>query len=492
RYSPDELSMFLLDFKEGVSFTEFTPTELDPSWVPHARSVGIESDREYGVAVLRELVAEMSRRSTTLKRAGVSKLADLRRRKGDVAMPRILTVIDEFHVLFAGNDGLAREAVALLEELARKGRSYGVHLILASQTASGIEALYTKTESIFGQFPMRIALAGGGNVLDTLNNGADGLPIGAAVINDAGGIVGHNRTVRFPNAHAEEETLAQVRQWMWHSRQPGAAPPAVFQGFAEQEVTDDPTYLSLRPGARHRSLLVGRQIDVVSSTARFGLDATPGRHLAVLGPSPSGADILHASIAGLACQHSPGSARFIVASLVDAAEDVAESAADAVRSSGHAAEEVEAPGLLSLLEKLSEDGSAASDGPAHTYLTVFGMDAAAGVLSQRLGNSPGVTGRTRFRDILKQGPARGVHLLGWWRGIQRFSEDIGGSSMREDLACLVALNVSAQSLGSHIGKLNLQWEPRANRALLIDLHNDRVQPIVPFVRSDRHPEGGSW
>ena len=46
--------------------------------------------------------------------------------------------------------------------IARKGRSYGIHLILASQTISGIEALFTKTESIFGQFPLRVALAGGG------------------------------------------------------------------------------------------------------------------------------------------------------------------------------------------------------------------------------------------------------------------------------------------------------------------------------------------
>jgi len=46
RYSPDELTLYLLDFKEGVSFTEFTPTDRDPSWIPQARAVGIESDRE--------------------------------------------------------------------------------------------------------------------------------------------------------------------------------------------------------------------------------------------------------------------------------------------------------------------------------------------------------------------------------------------------------------------------------------------------------------
>ncbi|MEK8110002.1 FtsK/SpoIIIE domain-containing protein [Micromonospora sp. M12] len=77
RYSPAELQLYLLDFKEGVSFTEFVPTGRDPSWLPHARAVGIESDREYGLAVLRELRREAQRRATALKRHGVTKLADL-------------------------------------------------------------------------------------------------------------------------------------------------------------------------------------------------------------------------------------------------------------------------------------------------------------------------------------------------------------------------------------------------------------------------------
>ncbi len=485
RYSPDELALYLLDFKEGVSFTEFSPTELDPTWIPHARAVGIESDREYGVAVLRELVAEMSRRATMLKKAGVTKIGDLRQRKADVAMPRILVVIDEFHVLFAGNDRLASEAVSLLEDLARKGRSYGVHMILASQTASGIEALYTKTESIFGQFPMRIALAGGGKVLASQNTAADGLGVGTAVVNDAGGVADHNRLVRFPNAHAEERVLTEARQWMWHSRSPGSSPPAVFQGFAEQHVEEDPAFARLTPGVRHRGLLVGRHVDVASSTARFGLDATPGRHLAVLGPDPVGGDVLHAATAGLARQHSPGTARFVVASLVEVADAVAVETTTLVRDAGHPVDEVDAVGLRTELAKLA---LGAGDGPAHIYLVVFGGDAAAGVLAQASGE-PKRTGRADLQTVLADGPASGVHLLGWWRGMQRFSDDIGGSRMRENVACLVALNVPAQALGSHIGQPTLQWQPRSNRALMIDLHNDHRSLIVPYVRPGRHNGG---
>jgi len=243
RYGPDQLSLYLLDFKEGVSFTEFTPTRRDPTWIPHARAVGIESDREYGLAVLRELEAEMAARAERYKDAGVTRFRrpprrrpahrrprrhrptprhrhrrhrhhghrphrrrrrpsrprrpppptqttlDLRHAAPAVdpqppaqrdplarrpeTLPRIVCVIDEFQVLVQGSDRLAREAVAALESLARKGRSYGIQLILASQTVRGVESLYTKRDSIFGQFPVRVALPGGGDVLDPLNQAAN-------------------------------------------------------------------------------------------------------------------------------------------------------------------------------------------------------------------------------------------------------------------------------------------------------------------------------
>ncbi|MCI4067129.1 TraM recognition domain-containing protein, partial [Micromonospora sp. R77] len=239
RYAPTELQLHLLDFKEGVSFTEFVPTERDPSWLPHARAVGIESDREYGVAVLRDLREELTRRAGLLKRHGVTKLADL---PPNARPPRVVTVVDEFHVLLAGNDALARQAVDLLEELARKGRSYGLHLVLASQSTTGIEALYGRAEAIFGQFPLRIALPGGSGVLDPLNDAAKTLTVGAAVVNTAGGVAGANTEVRFPDAHAAAKDLATLRHDLWAARPAGARPPTVFRGYETPRLADDPTW----------------------------------------------------------------------------------------------------------------------------------------------------------------------------------------------------------------------------------------------------------
>jgi hypothetical protein len=445
-YAPTELVLYLLDFKEGVSFTEFTPTERDPSWIPQARAVGVESDREYGLAVLKELDAEMTARSDAYKDAGVTRFADLRQSR---PLPRIVCVIDEFQVLLQGNDKLAREAVALLESLARKGRSYGIHLILASQTIRGVESLYAKRDSIFGQFPVRVALPGGGDVLDPLNQAGNVLALGQAVVNMAGGLGGpagasraHERLVEFPDPNAEPQVLNALRHKLWNLRHSNQ-PPYVFQGYAPQHL---PAKL---PRSATPTAYLGRVIDVSLSLATFPLDAAPGRHLAVLGPSERGADILDAAARSLAAQHDPGTVHFVLMGGVAATRPIMEALEASLRERGHK--------VLASLDEVP-DGS---------YVFGFGADG------------------LDVRGLLRDGPDRGVHVFGWWRGLRRFGEDTGGSAAREDVAGLVLLNVPATDAALLLGDATLEWQPRPNRALLHDRHAARTNVIVPFVHSGR-------
>ena len=471
RYSPAEMALYLLDFKEGVSFAEFVPTRRDRTWLPHAKAVGVESDREYGLAVLRELDAEMTRRSVAYKRVGVTRFADLRAEaaeEGRKPLPRILCVIDEFQVLLAGNDPMATEAVGLLESLARKGRSYGIHLILASQTVLGVEALYAKRDSIFGQFPVRIALPGGGDVLEPTNDSAAGLPLGTAVVNTAGGLGGprgatrgHERMVRFPDPHADREVLSNLRHRLWGARDPEAMPPRIFAGYAHQHLADDPTYRAALAGRAARpAALVGRVIDVGLSTAAFPLDSSPGRHLAIFGSQAAGSEVLDAAARSVAAFHAPRTTRFVITSLVAEGDELARALAAEI---AHRQEVVlvDAAGLAAELD-LDRPG----------YRVVFGMDAASP------GSLPGL------RRLLREGPGQGVHLLSWWRGLRRFSEETGGSAGREDVACLLFLNVPQSDVQLMLGR-PVDWQPRPNRALLHDRHADRTVTVVPFLE----PEG---
>jgi hypothetical protein len=464
RYGPDELVLYLLDFKEGVSFTEFTPTPRDPTWIPQARAVGIESDREYGLAVLHELEAEMTTRAQRYKDAGVTRFNDLRASVAEAdtdAQPlaRVLCVIDEFQVLLQGSDRLARDAVAALESLARKGRSYGIHLILSSQTVRGIESLYTKRDSIFGQFPVRIALPGGGDVLDPLNQAANPLGLGEAIVNTAGGLGGpagasraHERLVRFPDPHAEPEVLAALRRRLWE-RRPDSKPPYVFEGYASQYLPDK------LPSAAAATAYIGRAIDVPLSLTGFRLDATPGRHLAVLGPSETGADVLDSAARSLAAQHDPGTVHFVLAPFVAAVLPLTHRLAEDLRAAGHI---VSTGGRLVPPER-------------DAYLFGFGLDGA--------GTAGDPWSGVDLAALLRDGPARSVHLFGWWRGLRRFVDDAGGPLGREQVAGLVLLNVPTADSAMLVGDPGLDWQPRPNRALLHDRHTGRTDVIVPFVHS---------
>ena len=457
RYSPQDLSLYLLDFKEGVSFTEFTPQQSDPSYIPHARVVGVESDREYGAAILRELDAEMTRRSVVMKRYGVARYAELRAHQ---RLPRIVCFIDEFQVLFAGNDRLAQEAAALLENLARKGRSYGVHLVLASQTTSGIEALYAKRDSIFGQFGLRVALPGATSVLDPQNTAAQGLRLGEAVINTDGGAVGGDRKIRFPNAHADPTTLRRLRVDMWQRR--GEIPaPTVFYGYKPVHIDDNSDYLEL-VATEQPEVLLGNRVDAALRTATIRLDATPGRHLSIVGSDRTGAQLLEAASASLARQR-PG-ARYLVAGLAEPA-----AAQRTLALLGESATLLSDP--TSVTQAISE--LAESVGP--TYLIGFGLD----VLSLDM------MGKKALSTVLRQGPATGIHLLGWWRSLRRFTEDVGGSQGKEDVSYSVVLNVPGAELMGHFGMAATSWQPRPGRALLIDRHANSQDLIVPFTERDQ-------
>ncbi|MGQ0629329.1 MAG: FtsK/SpoIIIE domain-containing protein [Phycisphaerales bacterium] len=150
-YSPDEVEMYLVDFKKGVEFKTYASNQT-----PHARVVAIESEREFGLSVLRKLDAELKRRGALYRDEGVQDLAGFRGAQPGVRMPRLLLLVDEFQELFVEDDKLAQEAGLLLDRLVRQGRAFGMHVVLGSQTLGGA---YSLAKATIGQMAVRIALA---------------------------------------------------------------------------------------------------------------------------------------------------------------------------------------------------------------------------------------------------------------------------------------------------------------------------------------------
>ncbi len=182
-YPPDEVELYLLDFKEAVEFQGYLT-------LPHARVVARESEREFGLSVLHRFRAQMEERGRLYKEHGLEiyEVPVYRARTGQV-LSRVLLVIDEFQVLFASDDGLAQQAGGILEDLVRRGPSFGIHVVLCSQSPSAA-GLYR--DRIFNDMGLRIAFRcraeESAKILGEGNDAADRLErIGQAIFNTGEG-----------------------------------------------------------------------------------------------------------------------------------------------------------------------------------------------------------------------------------------------------------------------------------------------------------------
>jgi DNA segregation ATPase FtsK/SpoIIIE, S-DNA-T family len=257
-YGPDELELYLIDFKEGVEFKAYAEHAL-----PHARCVAVESEREFGLSVLEAIVAEQRRRAELIRGLGGQQTAFARVREATAErLPRILLVFDEFHVLFAEDDKIGATAADLLETIIRQGRGFGVHVLLGSQSLSGLDAL---GRHVLQLLPIRILLPSSeADAATTLGESNDAWKTlkrrGEGVLNSSGGAVEAN--IPFQTSfQTEDERLARLRALRAAADANGfERRPVVFEGYAAARLDDvkaDTWAESAREGTSGLTLQVG-------------------------------------------------------------------------------------------------------------------------------------------------------------------------------------------------------------------------------------------
>ena len=474
RYPPSELELYLLDFKEGVSFAQFAPGRRDPTWLPHARLIGvnINTDREFGLALLQHLAEEMRRRAEVAKEHEVTKLQELREVDPGGVWPRIVAVIDEFQVLFAErSDPVTREATRLLEDVVRRGRSQGIHLVLASQDVSSIEAFWGRP-AIFEQFVLRVGLPRARRVLAEGNEATLHLPRWHAVLNHESGITHGNEIARIPDATGKG-SVDEVQRRLFDLADAGAAPPRLFDGSRAPGVDELTRDLTL--GTEPPRAVIGQCMDVADSSAAVALPAAPGRNIGVIGVARDDAvAVLGAAAVALGRQHEIGTARFVLAPLV--ADATAAAAAVDRRLAGHDVVRVDLDGFRRCIEELAQEVRARLAGTDRTpvYLVLYAGDAADTVLEK--------TGIEALRQVLRFGPEAGVHTIGWWRSPARLKALLVLTASPDDLGAVVALDVQGGELGTLMPGLPPTWSPRPGRALVFDRAR-HSQPQVVIVAS---------
>ncbi len=142
--TPEAMTFVLVDYKGGAAFK-------DCARLPHTVGMVTDLDGHLTSRALESLGAELRRREHQLKDADAKDIEDYvaAMKPGDEPMPRLMIIIDEFAALVSE----LPDFVTGLVDIARRGRSLGVHLVLATQRPAGVI-----TAEIRSNTNLRIAL----------------------------------------------------------------------------------------------------------------------------------------------------------------------------------------------------------------------------------------------------------------------------------------------------------------------------------------------
>ena len=232
---PDEMTFVLVDYKGGSAFADCVQ-------LPHTVGMVTDLDPHQVERALASLSAELTKREHILAAAGAKDIDDyqlLVDRGQARPLPRLVLVIDEFASMVRD----LPDFISGLVNIAQRGRSLGIHLILATQRPSGVVSADIRANT-----NLRIAL----RVTDAVESadviGAqDAASISKSTPGRAYVRLGHGSLVPFQAGRvggrrqgAEDTTTAKpwVTPLSWSDLgRPEPSPPAAGR-HADQEITD--------------------------------------------------------------------------------------------------------------------------------------------------------------------------------------------------------------------------------------------------------------
>jgi len=138
KYAPEDLELYLLDFKiGGVEFNRYKGEK-------HVHAMLVDnSDQQVTLEILRELHERMLERGKLLRTSESTNIKEYNQSHPNNKMSSILFIVDECHEMFKVDESIPRsitnEINEIVSKIAKEGRNQGVHLIMATQTLSGAE-----------------------------------------------------------------------------------------------------------------------------------------------------------------------------------------------------------------------------------------------------------------------------------------------------------------------------------------------------------------
>lgn len=149
RYSPDEVMIYLIDFKYGLDFRMYTQFNL-----PNFKTISINNDPEFALAMLQNLEKEQQDRSTRMG-SRFQKISEYNAANPGDHLNRIILIVDELYELAKqASDDVQKSILKKIDSFAHQTRAFGIHMVVCGQDLDKIENF----ETIKNQCTTRLAL----------------------------------------------------------------------------------------------------------------------------------------------------------------------------------------------------------------------------------------------------------------------------------------------------------------------------------------------
>ena len=485
-YSPIELEVYLLDFKQGVEFQDYATSKL-----PHARAIALESEPELGLSVLHELEREKDRRGDLFRAASVATIQAYRAATGK-PMARVLVVLDEYQVLFGdgGDPALTSAATALLADLVKQGPAYGMHVLLSSQTPA---SSFTSNRSAMNLINLRITLkvsdADARLILGDNNDAARQLEKpGEAVYNASGGDARNNVMLKIAMLEPTDRRrlLSEISSMATSGTHRSDWSPYVFSSRASTSLRDNQDLARIlagkyRAGPDGARMWLGEPIEIAPHVAAL-LSRTPRSNLLVVGQDEFAAHrLLGSAVLGACADIRSDEARLTAVAVSKAGQPwsrMLHDLADGLPQQVDLISPAELSANLLELASLVAERRAGASAATTRLLVVPGLERLDALReADKFGKPAGAA--TAFQEVITDGPAVGVHVLGWaptFTGLERVIHRSG----TEAFGLRVALPMTAPESNAFL-QLPAANRLGANRALFQDdVRGDHVVKFKPY------------
>lgn len=459
-YSPQELELYLVDFKGGVEFQDYVTHAL-----PHARAVVLEAEREFGLSILQHLVEEMERRSQAFKAVSVNDIQEYRQRTGR-PMPRVLLIMDEYVVLFSEDDRLSFQASEALGALVMRGRSFGIHVLLSAQRPA---STFLNMAHIKSQMGLRVAfkcrpedstlILGEGN-----EKAARLSQIGQACVTLDPDRIDATVQVRIARVTPDERALylRGLQEYARLQQFSRAAPMIVFRRDApaiwSKSRAVSPWLSTMAKNLPPAPLFwLGQPLRIADDIA-VTLEPHQGANLLVLGSDESLAmRLLFSGLLGLSMTTSPQLARFLVIGMVNPQQLAGPILAALQAEVPHSIQihihqsAVDAMSAL-VTEMYNRLAQLPARSPSHVFLIVAGLHRWQEARSSTP-YTPSPVGE-QLAGLVEQGPSVGIHTLLWCDRLGTLSAVVGTGAMHDALVQFghrVALQMTADESVNYLG-----------------------------------------